>query len=189
MQRLGRMVGSFLTLTKLRGGQGLTVATPCPINDVVMDTIQQAGSVAAQHGVRIVPQLHENGSPPIVCGDSQLLRAMLDNLLRNAIRYSPRGRRCCPRRPAGSHCEIVVRDAGPGVPDNLIGSLFDRFSERPRQTPSRRGHGSGCRWRRASPSSTAGRSRAQSGRGRMRVHDRLPLAQEPTPARPDPCVV
>jgi signal transduction histidine kinase len=144
MQRLGRMIESFLTLTKLRGGQGLLKVSPCNVNDFVMEAVSSCGKMARQYSVHLLPGLADCDPPMMVSGDARLLRVMIDNLVHNAIRFSP------PNHPvridvAGEHdqARIVVRDSGPGVPEDLIDKIFDRFTQAPAEVNRKRGYGLG----------------------------------------------
>lgn len=82
-----------------------------------LDRFEQSGHHlivdAEPVGARILPQ--EVG---LVC----------DNLLDNALRYSPAGTSChIDVGAADGKANIKVRDEGPGIPDDLIDSVFDRF--------------------------------------------------------------
>lgn len=144
MRRLGRMVESFLTLTRLRAGKTLTAAEPCLINDFVTESVQECGRMALQHGVRLRLDLEEEPLPLIVLGENELLRVMVDNLVRNAIRFSSKGQAIdiAVFRTTESS-SICVRDEGPGIPTELLDTLFDRFTQAPAETARGRGHGLG----------------------------------------------
>jgi two-component system sensor histidine kinase TctE len=63
-----------------------------------------------------------------VMGDRFLLRDMLDNLIDNAIRYSPQGATVTVRCVREDGCaRLVVEDNGPGVPVEDREKIFDRF--------------------------------------------------------------
>ena len=61
-------------------------------------------------------------------GNPELLRRAIENIVRNAIRYSPEGGRVqvSLKRP-GTLYRIAVRDFGAGVPDEALAHLFDPF--------------------------------------------------------------
>lgn len=142
MERLGRMVESFLTLTRVRGGQALAHPEPCSLNEVVMASVESCRIMARQFGVLLSPELAE--SDPMVAGEFPLLTSMVDNLVRNAVRFSPKGEAIVVRVSGGdAECEITVRDAGPGVPAELMDTLFDRFVQGPGENVRGRGHGLG----------------------------------------------
>jgi signal transduction histidine kinase len=148
MQRLGGMVESFLTLTSIRGGKTLATGAACDINEVAMDAIVNCGKMARQYHVTLSPELIDRDPALMVFGDAGLLRVMIDNLIQNAIRFSPERMPVLVRvEDDGSEGVIKVRDYGPGVPAELIDSLFDRFVQgRPEASQihsRRRGHGLG----------------------------------------------
>jgi len=70
----------------------------------------------------------------MVSGDPELLRSAFENVIRNAVRYSPAGsvvaieaRRGTNAASAAEAVEVTVRDAGPGVPEKELGSIFEPF--------------------------------------------------------------
>src|SRR5690606_12041932 len=66
--------------------------------------------------------------PACVLADADRLAHVLDNLLDNAIRYSPPGSTVTVEVAAGDaeiHCK--VRDRGPGIPEKHLPFIFDRF--------------------------------------------------------------
>lgn len=143
MRRLGRMIHSFLTLTRLRGGNTLENPRECSINDIVMEAVTGCGAMAGQYKVKLVTHLAE-GDPPIVSGESELLRVMVDNLIRNAIRFSPENREVQIKViAADGTCATLIRDFGPGVPEDLLDKVFHRFVQAPSESSRGRGHGLG----------------------------------------------
>lgn len=144
MRRLGRMIKGFLSLT--RHGEGKVIETPTPsdINEVVMEAVAECTMMAGQRDVQLVPTLDERDPPATVLGMGELLRVMVSNLLRNAIRFSPAGQRVLitvDREDAS--VKISIRDFGPGVPDELVKTLFDRFGKSPHEDTNARAFGLG----------------------------------------------
>ena len=79
-----------------------------------------------------------------VNGDEGRLGQVLTNLIDNAISFSPEGGTVTAQaRIAGPFVEILVEDDGPGIPDDRLEIIFDRFySDRP-ATDASRGKNSG----------------------------------------------
>ncbi len=79
-----------------------------------------------------------------IVGDEGRLGQVLTNLIDNAVSFSPEGGTVTVRaRAAQAHVEILVDDEGPGIPEDRLTIIFDRFySDRP-QTDSSRGKNSG----------------------------------------------
>lgn len=99
--------------------------------------LEQHVATAAKHGVRLACE----GSARLQA-DPLLFRQALDNLLVNAIRYSPPGSevRVVVRALAGGDVEIEVRDQGEGIAPEHLPHVFDRFY---RADPARARHGQG----------------------------------------------
>lgn len=146
-QRLGRMVESFLTLTRVEEGHARLKGIRYACNDLVMDSVESCAVMAQQTGVRLLPVLLEKEEEldASIAGEPELLRTLLDNLVRNAIRFSPVGGfvSVLTSIADGQWVEIAVRDQGPGIPEERIGNVFDRFAQVGSQVRSGRGHGLG----------------------------------------------
>ena len=80
----------------------------------------------------------------LVSGDSGRLGQVLTNLVDNAISFTPDGRAVTLRvRRAEAAVELIVDDEGPGIPEDRLDIIFDRFyTDRP-ETEARRGKNSG----------------------------------------------
>jgi two-component system OmpR family sensor kinase len=147
MRRLGKLVESFLMLARFGHGRRFIGEIVFEVNDVALDSVQHAKLLAAQHGVRLHLSLHdgEADTSATVHGDPELVRIVIDNLIRNAVQYSKRGdtvsvRVTCQDRNA----VIAVEDQGRGVPEQYLETIFDRFAQAPAPTTSgRRGTGLG----------------------------------------------
>ena len=144
MRRLGRLVESFLLLARVRDGK-TTIATSrtVDVNDLLMEAYEACLPAAEQQGVILVPQLLEGpDDEATIQGDAALLRTLFENLLRNAIRFSPRGERVkFSAGLTGTTLRTRVRDFGPGIPADLVGQVFERFAQS--KAERRLGRGSG----------------------------------------------
>lgn len=179
MLRLGELVESFLTLARTQQGEELTERVPVHVNDVVIDSIAHCTPDAEQYEVHLVPMLHldeSGGNEAVLHGDPTLLRTMLDNLLRNAIRFSPVGGEVLVR--AGRSDDTItleVRDHGPGIPEAYIEHVFDRFVRAPADSTRSRSTGLGLAIARSVVELHGGSIRAENvDEGGCRMQVRLP---------------
>ncbi len=127
-----RTVESFLLLTRATDGARALVLSRISIEDIVMAAVRNCRQEAQRASVRLVPLLHTSAgaAEPDIQGDTDLLRSALENLLHNAIRYSPPDQAVTIEvHEAGQNVEIEVRDRGPGVPPDQIGMIFDAFHQ------------------------------------------------------------
>lgn len=91
---------------------------------VVEEAVEGAQAQTNQHTISI----EAAGEPPRIDADPARIRQVLNNLLSNAIRYSPQGGAIrIWVGEADEFAEVRVRDEGIGIPADLIGNLFTKF--------------------------------------------------------------
>jgi len=124
-RRLDKLIGQLLTLSRIDstvdGGQ----RTSIDLTTLVQEVASDADFEGRAHGRR-VSVAAEAGC--ITSGNEEALRSALENILRNAVRYTAEGTEVevsLRREPA--RAVIRVRDHGPGVPDNMLQSIFVPF--------------------------------------------------------------
>jgi len=132
MRRLGQTVERLLLLARAHAGVPIALPGGVSLNDVVAAAVRRCSAVAAHWEIDLVPRLllpSADEPEPMVRGDEELLCAMLTNLILNAIRHSPVGQPVTIELTAeGDRSHITVRDAGPGVPPESVGKLFQPFT-------------------------------------------------------------
>lgn len=146
MRSLGRLVESFLTLTRVRNGGKPASLKRYLANELVMDAVEACSLFAEEHSVRLHPTLDasEEYLDARVLGDPALLSTMLNNLIRNAVRFSPREESITITALIGDgQFSVSVRDHGPGLPQEIIPDIFDRFVQSKHEANRKRGQGLG----------------------------------------------
>ncbi|MFO0951233.1 MAG: ATP-binding protein [Isosphaeraceae bacterium] len=129
--RLGRLADRLLVLS--RADAGATGETrPVRLDEVVRDAADAAREAARRGGI----DLRVEALPAaVVEADPDALRQVFDNLLDNAVKYTPGGGRIAVRgRRAGGNAVVEVADTGEGIPPEALPRVFDRFY---RADPSR----------------------------------------------------
>lgn len=93
--------------------------------DLTADVVHAYAAQAGTSGVELVTEL---GTSARISADRDLLREAVANLVDNAVRVSPRGEAVTLRVANGSAGPYVdVVDHGPGIDDDRLENLFDRF--------------------------------------------------------------
>src|SRR6266568_3701449 len=138
IDRLARLVGTLLEMTSAEGDPATHKGLALPIAPLVKKIVDDCAFEAAAHQVNIACSI---ASQAVLEADPELLRRAIENILRNAVRYSPKNSTIDVRLddcPSG--IIIRVRDYGPGVPEDMLGRIFDSFF---RVAESRDGHEGG----------------------------------------------
>lgn len=120
--RLVRLTEHLLGLART----GRVNQHPLNMADVARTAIATIAPSATSRGVSMTMQDQIGG---LVDGDADRLRQAIDNLLSNAVRYSPAGKTVSTRLAmVGNDAVIEVTDEGPGFPREFLAAAFDRFT-------------------------------------------------------------
>lgn len=128
--RLDMLVGELLTLARAEHAHA-AAEDYFDIAGVCARVADDARYEAQAHDVAIaLTGLDAGPDWPPVRGNSELARRAIENVVRNALRFSPRGGRIAMAitfTPASGLFRIGVGDQGPGVPDAMIETMFEPF--------------------------------------------------------------
>jgi signal transduction histidine kinase len=125
-RRLDRMIGNLLDITKIEAGKVDLNMEPVDVRSAVDRTIEVLKPLAQRRRIRLVTSI-----PPEcrVHADSDALRTILENLVENALKYSPEG--SVVRVESGPAerglIRISVIDRGAGIPRDKRELVFERF--------------------------------------------------------------
>jgi two-component system, OmpR family, phosphate regulon sensor histidine kinase PhoR len=140
---LVQMVNELLDLSRIE-----QATTQLHLEDVALGPLAEAGiarmrTFAERQGVLLVSEVPAGADLPEIRGDADRLGQVLVNLLHNALKFSPPGRRVIVRAEASAP-EVVlsVIDEGPGVSRGDQSRIFERFYKVDRARP-RAGGGTG----------------------------------------------
>lgn len=122
-ERLGRLVGDLLDLSRVQEGVTPLQLKEVRLTDIFDDAVAQARADGVRYAVDVRP---ENLT---VAADPDRLHQLLANLLDNAARHSPSGGevRLSAER-LGDDVQLAVADEGPGIAAADRGAVFERFT-------------------------------------------------------------
>ncbi|HMI73231.1 MAG TPA: ATP-binding protein, partial [Steroidobacteraceae bacterium] len=125
VERLDTMISQVLKLARLQGTDVLREREPFELDEVIEEVVRDANFEGAMKNCRVNLQGVTNEA---VLGNRELLRSAIENVLRNAVRYSPNDRSVeVLVARARSGLEILIRDHGPGVPPADLERIFEPF--------------------------------------------------------------
>jgi signal transduction histidine kinase len=124
--RLEAIIGDLLDLARLDGGAGAFEREAVPLARLFERAFARHQGTLDERGVTL--ERHIATGAEAVLGDERRLEQVLQNLVANAVRHTPRGGRIALRAaPSGDEVVLVVEDSGPGIPAEHLPHVFDRF--------------------------------------------------------------
>lgn len=127
-ERLNRFVGNLLDMTRLEAGELRINKEPCDVQDLIGSALTILDQKLAGRDVSV--QLAEG--LPSVSMDMVLMTQVLVNLLDNGLKYSPPDSTLViTARIDPGYLVLEVLDRGPGVPENDLQRVFDKFYRLP----------------------------------------------------------
>lgn len=140
-RRIASVVDKLLLLSSLEARKGSVEKKPVDVTRLIEEVLVLARPLIEQKRLQLDTNL-ESGL--VVRGESYLIRQAMDNLVHNAIEFSPEGARLgVAVRQRDGHAEVRVEDEGPGIPDYALARIYDRFYSLPRPGTARKSSGLG----------------------------------------------
>ena len=123
--RLNSLVGELLQVTRAEGDPSQRKLDLVHLDTLVAEVVDDGVIEAEARGCNV--KLTQKKAATLA-GDAELLRRAVENVVRNAIRYSPAGTTVEVSVDSGpNHVSVTVRDYGPGVPEEALTRIFDPF--------------------------------------------------------------
>ena len=127
-ERLNELIGQLLSLARLEAGVTPAEREPVDLEELLATVASDADFEARAHNRRVEIA---KAVPAVIQGDAGLLHSALENIVRNAVRYTPDGTAVTLSLARdGERVDkwvIAVRDYGPGVPEEILPRLFEPF--------------------------------------------------------------
>lgn len=141
VDRLTSLVDRLLLLSSLEARKGQLDSGPLDVPALVGEVAASLRTAALARGIAIGIEVHGDGR---TTGERFLVRQAVQNLLANAIDFSPDGGRIeVVVADEGRRVKITVADTGPGVPAYALGRVFDRFYSLERPLTGKKSSGLG----------------------------------------------
>jgi signal transduction histidine kinase len=128
VERLSAIIERILSLSRLENGLVKLTRAELDTRDLVEQLVADLSYQDIQLGerVKVLPDDGQRGDWPVTGSDSELLRLVIENLVRNALQYTDNEVHLSCEL-AASTMHISIRDFGDGVPDAQLKQLFEPF--------------------------------------------------------------
>jgi NtrC-family two-component system sensor histidine kinase KinB len=129
-ERLRTILVNLLEIARYESGRHLLQLEPVPARDLVELSLAPLRSAFESHGIEL--SVHIAPEAPKVLADLARAPLVLGNLLQNALQHTPAGGTVAVEaKPEGRVVRFCVADSGPGIPQEYVERIFDRFSQVP----------------------------------------------------------
>lgn len=123
--RMAEELDRLAETSALQIGLGAPKLTSFPVSDIFESIVHNWHLHAEAKGLRLIVL----PSAARIVSDPGMLRAIVGNLVGNAIKYTERGRVLVGCRRRGNFLSIEVLDTGSGIPAEQLGAIFDAFHQ------------------------------------------------------------
>jgi len=177
-QRVLSMVESMLELARFQAGKIELHLTKSNLRELVEQTLIEHSRQAIEYEISLVNDIPKN-LPTIQVDQTKIIR-VISNLIDNAIKFTPAlGSVQVYAEVVNDQCiEVLVRDTGPGIPEEYLEKIFERFSQIPGQAGRKRGSGLGLTYCRMAVEAHGGHIWVESVGTGSTFYFTLPIDQE-----------
>ncbi len=129
--RMDRLIGDISDSSRVDAELSRTISAPVDIAPILLALSELHEATRKEDDPKVA--LEAPPGPMVVRGVEGRIVQVFRNLLGNALSFSPaRGQVWVRARPIGGMVEVAIEDEGPGIPEQKLESIFERFySERP----------------------------------------------------------
>jgi heavy metal sensor kinase len=126
VDRLARLTNDLLLIAQGDSAGSPVIRQPLPLDPLVAEVVERHRAAAAVAGIRLTTDLRSDGAE--VMADNARLVQVIDNLVNNALRYTPAGKAVAVRsKAADGRFVLTVEDMGIGIAPADQQRVFDRF--------------------------------------------------------------
>jgi signal transduction histidine kinase len=133
----------FRSDSRMEAGKMDLVLNPVNVGTLIINSIAELQPLASEYKVALRSEIA--AELPKVFADQSKISRVLNNLIDNALKFTPSGGEIVVAAGSNNQAEVNIRvsDTGPGVPADYRDKIFERFTTVPGQRSRRRGSGLG----------------------------------------------
>jgi PAS domain S-box-containing protein len=126
LTRLSTLINDLLDMSKLEAGKMRVNFEPSSMEEIINESVSGFNSWAESKSIAMIKKIQQ--SLPTVKADPQRIIQILNNLIGNAIKFTPnKGQIIVEAGLKDDKIKVVVQDTGPGIPKDDLDKIFDKF--------------------------------------------------------------
>ena len=126
VRSLSILIDDLFQVAKLDAGGLILNRAPNSLSDLISDTLESFSHIARKHDIQLTGEVEKRIDP--VNMDAQYIGRVINNLVSNALRFTPAGGSVTiSARREGPYVEVRVRDTGEGIPPQDLPYIFESF--------------------------------------------------------------
>jgi signal transduction histidine kinase len=139
-ERLSKLITDLFELAKLEADDRVVHAEPFSLSELVQDIVQKFDLTARERNINIVTNIGQE--IPFAYADIAMIERVLENLLDNALRFTPKqgSVSIVLTNHERDNITVLVSDTGCGIPENALSRIFDRFYQTDRSWKGKSSH-------------------------------------------------
>ena len=139
-ERLYRVIEDLLELSHLESGGALGQSVPMNVEEILLQVTERNRAAFIDQGVEL--KMESWKETPLVLGDPSRIGHIFDNLLHNALKFTPRGGQVrLAAQTDGGMVRFIVEDTGKGIGPEYLPRIFEKFFRVPGQEKADSGLG------------------------------------------------
>ena len=128
-ERLSTLIAQLFDYSKLEAKQIVPRKEAFFLGELAQDVVHKYRVLATEKNLLIELDLPEQPLP-LIFADVSLVERVLQNLMDNALKFTPPGGRVVLRlREQPGHVEVRIADTGPGIPETEQAHIFERYKK------------------------------------------------------------
>lgn len=128
LKRMLEMIGAVLSLTAIRSGNFTLLREHHSVNLLLTEVIDSFRPLMAEKGIALIKEAPAYEITTIF--DRGRILQVFSNLLGNALKYTPKGGEVTVQLlEREKEIQFLVRDSGPGIPSDVLASIFERYHQ------------------------------------------------------------
>ena len=140
--KLAKLISQLFEYSKLEAKQIEPHKEPFFISELAQDVAAKYQILAKKKGITI--HIEKNENLPLVFADVGLVERVIQNLMDNALNYTPKGGEVAIELGiVSNHVVIKIKDSGPGIPEDEQSYIFERYRRADRTGKKNKGAGLG----------------------------------------------